>query len=337
MKEWLVDVPVQISIWIRPENQRRQFEIIKEARPRVLILTSDGGRNEEEWEAIQKNRALYDEGIDWDCEIHRLYLDKNYGLYTVGQKTMDLVWSKVDRCIFLEDDILPAIDYFRFCEDLLEYYKDDTRVSMICGMNHMETWKSEDVDYFFSFRGSIWGCAIWKRTYELNWNLDYQKNPYLMETLFRHTKGMKDYQKQVMDYVETGAHEGHRPGAEFFFKNSFFAQNQLSIIPSKNLISNIGFGDGSAHSDTLERLPRAVRRLFNMRTYSIDHPIRHLSFVIPDEEFERKHRWVTGYGHPLLIRARKLERIFLILKSGDMKYLQKKIQMKLSKEKWKET
>ena len=80
-KTFLVDVPVRVNIWIRPECQKRQFEVIKKARPSVLFLVSDGGRNEKEWEAIRKNRELIDGGIDWDCTVYRIYEDKNNGLY----------------------------------------------------------------------------------------------------------------------------------------------------------------------------------------------------------------------------------------------------------------
>ena len=61
MKPYLVDVPVKINIWIRPECQRKQFEVIKKARPSVLFVTSDGGRNDQEWELIYQNRKIYDE------------------------------------------------------------------------------------------------------------------------------------------------------------------------------------------------------------------------------------------------------------------------------------
>ena len=52
LKKYLVDIPVRINIWIRPECQRRQFEVIKKARPSILFIQSDGGRNDEEWQAI---------------------------------------------------------------------------------------------------------------------------------------------------------------------------------------------------------------------------------------------------------------------------------------------
>ena len=76
MKPYLVDVPVRVTIWIRPECQKKQFEILKEARPSIIFLQSDGGRNEKEWAAIYENRKLFDEGIDWDCTVYKIYENK---------------------------------------------------------------------------------------------------------------------------------------------------------------------------------------------------------------------------------------------------------------------
>ena len=50
LKEYLVDVPVKINIWIRPDCQRKQFQVLQQARPSILFLVSDGGRNKEEQE-----------------------------------------------------------------------------------------------------------------------------------------------------------------------------------------------------------------------------------------------------------------------------------------------
>ncbi len=51
-------MPVKTNIWIRPECQRAQFEVIKKARPSILFLSSDGGRNDQEWEAMKNNRHI---------------------------------------------------------------------------------------------------------------------------------------------------------------------------------------------------------------------------------------------------------------------------------------
>ena len=109
MKPYLVDVPVKINIWIRPECQKLQWDVIRKARPSILFIQSDGGRNQSEWDAILKNRKMIDESIDWECKVDRLYEDTNLGLYAMGYKRNQLIWSKVDRCIFLEDDQIPSI------------------------------------------------------------------------------------------------------------------------------------------------------------------------------------------------------------------------------------
>ena len=102
MKPYLIDVPVKINIWTRPECQRKQFEVIKQARPSILFVTSDGGRNEREWQLIYQNRKIYDEEIDWDCKVYKLYMDHNLGMYAMGEKRTELIWNTVDRCIMLE-------------------------------------------------------------------------------------------------------------------------------------------------------------------------------------------------------------------------------------------
>ncbi|MBR5538512.1 MAG: hemolysin activation protein, partial [Clostridia bacterium] len=172
-KPYLVDVPVRINIWIRPECQKRQFEVLKEARPSTMFLISDGGRNEKEWEAIRQSRAIFEE-IDWECTVYKIFEEKNNGLYTMSRRGADLIWSKVDRCIFLEDDNLPSVSFFAYAAELLEKYKDDERIVCICSMNHAGVWEDTDSDYFFAERGPIWGQAIWKRSYmQRDFGLEY--------------------------------------------------------------------------------------------------------------------------------------------------------------------
>ena len=55
----------------------------------------------------------------------------------MGRKATDFIWQHVDRCIFLEDDQIPAVCFFQYCAELLEKYKNDMRIDRICGMNHL--------------------------------------------------------------------------------------------------------------------------------------------------------------------------------------------------------
>ena len=273
MKNFLVDVPVCLKIWIRPNCQRKQFEVIKKARPSILFIISDGGRNKKEWESILANRKMIDEGIDWKCTIYRLYEDTNQGMYKIGKKVAKLVWSTVDRCIFLEDDILPSVTFFQYCAELLEKYKDDLRINVICGMNHLGICENVNTDYFFSRQGSIWGIAMWRRTNAQYKDFEYGKDPYVMNLLKERTKNNRLFWNRIQAYINNDTYEGHMAGSEYYFEFSMYGHNQLQIIPKKNMVSNIGCTKDAAHADELSLLPVELRRIFNMKTYEIEFPL----------------------------------------------------------------
>lgn len=318
-KTWLVDVPVKVNIWIRPECQRKQFEVLRQARPSVLFIQSDGGRNEEEWKIIKEHRKMFDTGIDWDCTVYRIYADKNYGLYTMGDMRDKILWSHVDRCILLEDDQIPSVSYFRFCAELLEKYKDDERICCICGMNHLGVSENVSADYFFSRQGSIWGVAMWRRTYEQFDKFSYGKDPYVMSLLKQRTKHNQSVWKRICAYAEKNEYEGHVAGPEFFIEYAMYGFNQLQIIPKYNMINNIGCSEQAAHSSSAEMLPRGIRRVFNMKTYEVKFPIKHPEYVIPDVKYERERNRIMGFNHPLVFWFRKVESFLLMLRYGKWK------------------
>lgn len=311
---FLVDVPVRVAVWIRPENQKKQFEILRKARPSILFITSDGGRNEKEWSAIHENRKLFENEIDWCCTAYFLFADKNNGLYTMGGMCRELIWSQVDRCIFLEDDILPSISFFRYCAELLEYYKDDTRISTICGMNHLGTYEEPHSDYFFSRQGSVWGTATWKRVHDMRDGIHYGEDPYVLKLLRQRTRHNKIFWKKIIGYAKDNLYDGHIPGGEFYSELAMYGHNQLKIIPKKNMICNIGYGDNAAHTKGYKYFDSDTKKLFNMKTYELDGPIQHAKYVIPDVYYEKKRNATLGYNDHWATFRHKCERFFLRIK-----------------------
>lgn len=333
MKPYLTDVPVAVYLWIRPDLQRRQFEVLKQARPSILFLASDGGRNEEEWAAINQNRKMFDEEIDWDCTVYRYYASHNHGMYANSAFVNHQIWEITDRCIFLEDDILPSVSFFEYCRELLEKYKDDTRISMICGMNHLGVYDACSSDYFFSRYGSVWGVAYWKRTIEYYKKDQYKNDPYNQSLLRQAAKDHPMHQRQIRNVIAHNSYDGHQPGSEYFINLSVYNQHQVMIIPKYNLISNIGCDEKASHGDALENLPRGIRRVFDMKTYELQFPLKHPDYVIPDETYEKKRNWIMALDHPLLSLSRHAERAFLLLKHGQGDRLLSMIRHMKEKEK----
>lgn len=334
MKPYLVDVPVRVNIWIRPDAQKRQFEVIKQARPSIMFLVSDGGRNEKEWEAIRQNRKMIDEGIDWECTVYRFYEEENNGLYGIGEKYTNFLWETVDRCIFLEDDQIPSVSYFKYCSELLEKYKDDERIEAICARNQIGIWGKATADYFFAKKGSIWGLATWRRTQQQRDNtFAYGADQYIMELLKHQTKKDKKFWKSIAGYPKNKFYGNHIAGDEFYHQLEVYAQNRLYIIPKKNLINNIGCTENSAHAQNFKMLPRATKKLFNVKTYELDFPIKHPRYVIPDEQFVKERNKLLGNGTPFLKFSRKIESFFLALIHSGIKGIIVRIKNKIMKKK----
>ena len=331
MENYLVDVPVRVNIWIRPECQKKQLEVLKMAKPSIIFLQSDGGRNEKEWKAISENRKLLDEGINWNCTVYRFYEEHNNGMYAMAKKVSDFIWEKVDRCIFLEDDILPTVSFFTFCAELLEKYKDDQRIEVICGMNHLGIYENANADYFFSRQGSVWGIATWRRTYIERGCFAYN-NSYDLKLLKQRTRHNPEIWRKLRGYSENINFGGHEPGTEFWIELNMYVQNRLQIIPRLNMIKNIGCTENSAHMDSIDQMPHGIRRIFNMKTYEMSFPIKHPNYIMPDIFYEKKRNQIMAYNTPIRHMLRVGERFLIKIFTGRWKDVLKLIKRKKTHE-----
>lgn len=307
-----IDVPVRINVWTRSECQKKQFDVIKEAKPSILLLVSDGGRNETEWDLIFNNRKIITDNINWNCVVYTLYFNKNYGMYGRMDIMNRFIWSVVDRCIMLEDDIIPSISFFSYCAELLEKYKDDYRIEKICGMNHLGVSQNVCADYFFSSEGSIWGYATWRRVGLENRLFSYYSDQYIMNLLKKYTKREKDKQfyKKIVGYGNDKYYDNHIAGPEFWYRFDFFAQGRLQIIPKYNMISNIGYGIDSTNSIDLDCMPAQIKKLYLLKTYELKFPLNHPLFVINDFIYAKKVHQILCLNNPFRSFKRKCEMLF---------------------------
>lgn len=333
MKPYLVDVPVAIQAFIRPQMLEKQWAVIKEARPSILFVRSDGPRDTvpTDAELIARSRAIT-EDIDWDCTVYRLYEEKNIGMYGMMKKCPPFIWEKVDRCIFLEDDQVPSVSYFRFCAELLEKYKDDYRIEKITGVNLCGTWDATPDDYFFARVPASSGAAMWRRSYESrDLELTYAKNPYVMAHV---KKNLPWYlRKQFIAFAEKGTFANHTPGGEFFTRHAEYLQNKLIIVPKYNLIANNGVGAGSTHTGkSMASMPKALQKQYGMKTYEFEFPLKHPAFIFPDVQFEKQREKQLGVASRFQHFWRDVERTFRLIFSGEGSKLFRGIKKRLHKQ-----
>lgn len=325
-KNWLIDVPVLCIFFVRDDCFAKSFEAVRKARPSKLLLWQDGPRNEKDMEGIEKCRKIA-ENIDWECEVYRCYNEKNYGCDPSTFYSHKWAFSIVDKCIILEDDVVPDTSFFKFCKELLDKYENDTRVNKICGMNQVKGFECPD-SYFFSSTASVWGWATWKRvadTWEENYEfLDDEYNLNALMTL-RNKPEHKEYHKTCLEHKAHGV-----PHWETVESYARFFNNQLSIIPSVNMVHNVGVGENSTHSNlSIDSVSKEKQEVFYADANEIEFPLKHPKYVYDNILYKEKLFKLAGVGHPIINLKNKVVGVLLRLKNGEIKSVVKSIKRKL--------
>ncbi|RPJ79079.1 MAG: glycosyltransferase family 2 protein [Alphaproteobacteria bacterium] len=265
--------PVLFIIFNRPDTTQRVFNEIRKAKPAKLFIAADGTRNDKDGEA-EKCQAARDviKQLDWDCEVKTLFRDKNLGCKVAVSSAIDWFFENVEEGIILEDDCLPHLTFFPFCQELLEKYRDDERIFVISADNFLFGRQRTNYSYHFSYYNHCWGWATWKRAWlyydrEMRFWPEIKNENWLKDILVHST--VIRYWSDIFQTV----YEGKIDTWDYQWLFSCWVQNGLTIIPSVNLVSNIGFRADATHTKSLSRNA-------NLNTASMDFPLKHPPFII---------------------------------------------------------
>lgn len=304
--------PVLIIIFNRLDTVKRVLEAVSKVEPKKLYIASDcwrdgkvdrGGALEEV--KVKECREFVLNNISWDCEVKTKFATENLGCQMGPYSAIKWFFENEAEGIILEDDILPNISFFRFCDELLEKYKDNKNISMISGYSFLDFDKpfkqSLKESYQFSKYNYIWGYASWARAwenYELyspNWKEDFEKMHFdSKEEKKVWRKGFRIYfsgKLDAWDYPMTFCNWKH---------------NMLCIYPKENMIQNIGI----AHPDSTHTVYNS--KFENMETYEIDFPLIHPKEIKRNVELDKVNFNIVSREPNIIIRIiNKLARIII--------------------------
>ena len=238
-----------------------------------LFIAADGPRTDIEGEArkCQEARNILSR-IDWNCQTENLFREKNLGCKIAVSSAITWFFDNVEEGIILEDDCLPDPSFFGFCQELLQYYRNDTRISMISGDNFQNGITRGSASYYFSKHPHIWGWATWRRAwekYDVNMTTYplFSKNNQLAN-IFSDTSE-QNYWYRLLDKTFRG--EIDTWDYQWFY--TVWRQNGLSITPNVNLVSNIGYDSQAT------RTKKDKKNLANLKTERLDRIIHPKSVV----------------------------------------------------------
>lgn len=243
------ETPILFLVFNRPDTTRKVFEKIRDLRPAKFFVAADGPRagKDGEKEKCEQVRKLIMSGIDWPCEVKTLFRESNLGCGHAVSGAITWFFENVEEGIILEDDTLPDPSFFPFCKAMLEKYRQDEKIKMISGNNFRRVISIDNSSYYFTSLFHIWGWATWRRVWKdycfdlKEWNENSLRSVIKehfsdREIVRRFTSILLQIKEQQIDTWD------------FQFALSIWNKNGINIAPSKNLVSNIGFGKDALHT-----------------------------------------------------------------------------------------
>ena len=269
----MMQSPVLLIVFRRPEVTARVFAAIAAARPPRLFIAGDAPADPRDAGACNEVRRIV-ANVDWPCQVRTDFSTSNLGCDARVSSALEWFFDECESGIVLEDDCLADPDFFRFCDAMLERYRDDERIVHVSGETYRRARGSPD-SYYFSKYALTWGWATWRRAWRLfdfrmqTWPDFRRASPSLA---LYDSADERDYWNATFQQM----HDSQAPNWDYPWMYACLS-NGLSIHPAVNLVQNIGGGAGATH--TFGGDPGLNRRIGSLETQ-----LRHPAWVVRDRQ-----------------------------------------------------
>lgn len=289
----VVDVPVLILGFNRPDRVSQLIERLRVVQPRRIFFAVDGPRESRQGdqELVAQTRNLASK-FDWGCEVHTLFQEVNLGCARGVTTGIDWFFSHVSEGIILEDDVLPDPSFFPFCSELLDKYRDNPKVWCISGSNRLpSSHHSDTYSYRFSSIPQVWGWATWRDRWE----------KYSLDINGWRSRGLSNYELLKTVSFSPSAFAFWSANFDLMARmavdtwdiqlvNAAMRNKAWAVIPNVNLVENIGWGESATHT---QQEPKSLQAVGTM-----SFPLRHPQVVV-DSKSDRQMNRVVYEATPI--------------------------------------
>jgi hypothetical protein len=293
----MVNTPVLLIAFNRPEMLQKVVDSLSVHRLSKLYAFVDNARegNVDDINKIEMCKKIIDK-INFCDEVITIYPEVNLGCGGGPFYAITTAFKNETKLIILEDDCVPSAAFPSFCEELLDRYENDQEVWMISGDNFSEAFGTETETYYFSGYAHFWGWATWKRSWQkVVLSVDeYQEK---MEMILLKRFPDKNEREFFYNEISSNFNKAEYAGWDYQAALTLWKNEGLSIIPSKNLVSNIGL-QGTHFSG--ERRP-----FFKLQVAENFIITKHPSRIERNSNYDTfhfKNHWIKAYRRPLIKR-----------------------------------
>jgi hypothetical protein len=244
-------VPILLITFNRPFHTKKVLEVLKLNKISKLYIYQDGPRNDNVTDIINTKLVtdLINSYDNSDCELYKYISPINRGCGFGPVDAISWFFEKEEMGIILEDDCLPSQDFFSFCTNMLYRHINDDNVWMISGMNRFNKWKSWREPYFYSINGNTYGWASYRRAWQYfdhDLKIWFQGDGY---TQIEKVVGTKNFDFYKNDFNIHCNSERKQDVWDYHWHFARLYHKGLTVMPSKNLVINIGFDEFATHTN----------------------------------------------------------------------------------------
>jgi hypothetical protein len=278
-----INTPVAIFFYNRPETLIEVMTQLSMISTPCLYLISDGFEdgNETDRQLVIECRNIANQFRQFG-KVETIYRQNRVGLFSNITNGIEEVFKYEDTCIFLEDDTVPSLTFFTYCDELLERYRNSPEIISISGFKLLHNWSNpnkRDQSYFFSRYPQVWGWATWKSKWQTHYDKDLKtwhewRNSKKFNQLFSSRREAKFWHKKLSNVHESK----YTWDSQLAFAS--FQKSLLTIIPTQNLVTNIGIGHKNATNT------RSAGAMILRPRFDLSLPLTHPSSIIRQRDYD---------------------------------------------------
>lgn len=272
--------PVLLLVFNRPALLSRVLGALEASRPAFVYVAADGPRPGHPSDEVRcaEVRALVQRPMPWPCTVRLLLRDRNVGLQQAVTTGIDWFFEHEAFGAILEDDCLPAPDFLPFVGEMLRRFETTTSVMHVSGVT-MRTSRTDAQtrdSYGAAHSGHIWGWGTWRRAWQ-------QFDPTLAAWPDVRASYRRDPNplRRALGRKFASAYAGRKWTWSRAWYWTMAQQQGWSIIPSVNLVENIGDGPDATHQHG------AHHPLRHRLGPGLSWPLRHPAELHIDHEYDR--------------------------------------------------
>lgn len=270
-----VDSPVLLIAFNRPEETKSVINRLRQVKPKKIYFAVDGARPDRPGEELFVNEVRELTYLfDWECSLSTRFLDSNLGCGAGVSSAITWAFEFESNLIILEDDIVPAISFFRYCDELLDLYKDDDDVFAVSGCNFVPAkFLPETESYRFRSIPHVWGWALWKRSWDTysfdisNWRQDLpirELHKSLGRSILATFMWTRIFNLMAAKKIDTW---------DYQLCYAVLKCKSKVATANVNVVTNIGFGNNATHT----ALPPSYLLTTKEVIFPLSHPVKALN------------------------------------------------------------